>query len=169
MYFRVIALSGMMLMACTSLRSTSGNDRPVVKSGRNINVRTANERQTIVQYAEQFVGVPYRYGGTSPARGFDCSGFTSYVLKNFGHTLPRTSSDQSVLGRAITFEHAQPGDLLFFGRGKNIQHVAIVVSNSRKALQMIHTSTSRGVMVEDMRQSAYWKKRVMFAIDLSSL
>jgi len=169
MYFRVLTLSGLMLMACTSVRSTTNSDPHRRSSERHVSVRSVSERQSIVNYASKYVGAPYRYGGVSPSQGFDCSGFTSYVLNNFGFKLPRTSTGQSVLGRAITFENAQPGDLLFFGRGRNIQHVGLVVSNNRKSLKMIHSSSSRGVIVEDMRQSTYWKKRIMFAIDLSSL
>lgn len=134
-----------------------------------MSVMTPDQRRIITDYARQFLGTPYRYGGTSPQNGFDCSGFTSFVLNKFGYSLPRTSGGQSILGRAITFEDAQPGDLLFFGRGKHVEHVALVVKNSRKGLEMVHSSTSSGVRIEDMRQSAYWKKRIMFAIDVASL
>jgi cell wall-associated NlpC family hydrolase len=134
-----------------------------------MSVMTPDQRQGIVDFATQFVGTPYHYGGTTPKLGFDCSGFTSFVMSKFGLSLPRTSGGQSVLGRAITFDDAQPGDLLFFGRGKHIEHVALVVRSGRKSLQMVHSSTSSGVRVEDIHQSDYWKKRIMFAVDLASL
>ena len=168
MYFRIVTLSGMMLMASTSLRSASGNDPRALLSSPTGRAISLDKRQSIVQYATKFVGTPYHYGGTS-SKGFDCSGFTSFVLNNFGMAVPRTSSGQSVLGHAITFDDAKPGDLLFFGRGRHIEHVALVVDNDKKGLQMVHSSSSHGVMIEDMRQSSYWKKRIMFAVDLASL
>lgn len=67
----------------------------------------------IVAFARQFVGVPYLYGGTTPA-GFDCSGFTQYVYGQFGISLPRTSSAQGAVGVTITTAQAQPGDLVWW-------------------------------------------------------
>jgi cell wall-associated NlpC family hydrolase len=64
---------------------------------------------------------------------------------------------------------ARPGDLVFFGKGKNVQHVGIVASRSAKSLFMIHSSSGRGVLKEDAMASEYWKKRVLYAVDLSSL
>lgn len=168
-YLRVSSLTVLLLMACGTIRSTSGNIPRANNPGSAIKVMSMAERQSIVRYASELVGAPYRYGGTSPSHGFDCSGFTSFVLRNFEKKVPRTSGGQSVLGRAITFDDAQPGDLLFFGRGKRIEHVAMVVDIGRKKLKMVHSSSTHGVVIEDMRQSDYWKRRVMFAVDLASL
>jgi cell wall-associated NlpC family hydrolase len=168
LYFRLISLAGLMLVVCTALRSTSINDPRLAGSEPTAKMST-DARMSIVQYASQYVGTPYRYGGTSPKSGFDCSGFTCHVLSNFDLSLPHTSRGQSTLGRAKKFNDAQPGDLLFFGKGKHIQHVAIVVQNNRKELLMVHSSTSRGVIIENVKQSDYWKKRILFAVDVASL
>jgi len=168
MYLRMISLAGLMLVMCTSLRSTSTNDPRLAGNEATSKAMSADARMSIVQFASQYVGTPYRYGGASP-KGFDCSGFTSYVFSNFKLSLPHTSCGQSTLGRAMKFNDAQPGDLLFFGKGKHIQHVAIVVLNDGKELHMVHSSSSRGVIIENVKQSDYWKKRIMFAVDVASL
>ena len=85
--------------------------------------------QDIVNYAKQFIGVPYVWGGSSPS-GFDCSGLVQYVYKHFGINLPRTTSGQITAGVAVSRNSLQLGDLIFPSTG----HVAIYVGNG----QMIH-------------------------------
>ncbi|TRW43301.1 C40 family peptidase, partial [Georgenia yuyongxinii] len=77
----------------------------------------------IVNYARQFIGTPYVYGGGTPA-GFDCSGFTSYVFAHFGINLPRSSSAQSGAGTVVSAAQAQPGDLVWWPG-----HVGIYTGN----------------------------------------
>lgn len=168
MSLRFLTVLSCMLIACTTLRSNTATDPDTRISDRDAKIHVLEIRRQIVEYATGLVGTPYRYTGCS-TKGFDCSGFTSYVLSNFKLSLPRTSTGQSALGKPIKFNQAQPGDLLFFGRGNRIQHVAIVVSNDKKELQMVHSSSSHGVIIEDVKQSDYWKKRIMFAVDLESL
>ena len=83
---------------------------------------TSTTGSSVVAYAKQFMGVKYKYGGTSPSTGFDCSGFTSYVYKNFGISLPRTSDGQSAVGTAVSRANLMPGDLVIYSG-----HVAIYV------------------------------------------
>lgn len=87
----------------------------------------ADERAAVVQYAKKFIGTPYAYGASGPSR-FDCSGFTSYVYRYFGVSLPHSSSGQSGYGSSISKSNLQPGDLVFFG-GSGIHHVGIYVGN----------------------------------------
>lgn len=110
---------------------------------------TSGTRQSIVNFALQFVGCPYVYGGTSLTNGADCSGFTQSVMANFGISIPRTAGAQSVGGRAVSLSNIQPGDLLFYsGSGDyGIGHVTMYIGNG----QVVHASTSRtGIIVSDI-------------------
>ncbi|GAB3434082.1 C40 family peptidase [Phycicoccus ginsengisoli] len=71
------------------------------------------------------VGVPYRYGGTSPRTGFDCSGLTLYAYARAGKLLPRTAQQQYAAATRISRSSARPGDLVFFHSGRTIYHVAV--------------------------------------------
>ena len=108
----------------------------------------------IAQYALQYVGCPYVYGGSSPS-GFDCSGFTTYVMKHFGYSISRTASGQMDNGTSISKSELQPGDLVFFNNGnssKRATHVGIYTGNG----QFVHASTSTtGVIISDLNSSYY--------------
>ncbi len=95
--------------------------------------------ESIASYALQFVGNPYVYGGTSLTNGTDCSGFTMSVFRHFGITLPRTSSSQSGVGRRISWRDAQAGDLIFYGSGNHVSHVALCIGGGR----VVHASNAR--------------------------
>ena len=91
----------------------------------------------IINYAKSFLGVPYRYGGTTPS-GFDCSGFINYIFGNFGFDLVRTSYGLAELGTTVKLSDVQPGDLMFF-KGSNVHstavgHVALVVEVTPDAI-----------------------------------
>lgn len=124
-------------------------------------------RLNIVDYAQQFVGTDYKYAGSSPKTGFDCSGFTSYVLSNFDVSLSRSSRDQENQGRKIRVEEVKPGDLIFYRRSPlgRVFHVSLVVSNGSDGITVIH-SVSRGVVVENISQSSYWAPKVSSARDV---
>lgn len=96
------------------------------------------KRQQLVNYAMQFLGGKYRYGGSDPHTGVDCSGFTRYVLQNgAGVSLARSSTAQSHQGTPVSADQMQPGDLLFYGSGSSINHVGMYIGNG----QIIHAST----------------------------
>ena len=96
-------------------------------------------RVSLVQYATQFVGNPYVWGGTSLTRGADCSGFVMSVFANYGISLPHSSGAQSNCGAKISSSEAQPGDLFFYGNGSRINHVAIYIGNG----QVVHASSPK--------------------------
>ena len=114
----------------------------------------SSKGQEIVNYAMQFLGYPYVYGGSSP-RGFDCSGFTSYIYKQFGYSLKRSASDQLDNGTSVSRSELQPGDLVMFKKGsssRRASHVGIYIGNN----QFIHSSTSRvGVIISGMDEAYY--------------
>lgn len=98
------------------------------------------KRQQVVDYALQFVGGRYKYGGSDPRTGVDCSGFTRYVLQNSaGISMNRSSGGQASQGVAIGADQMQPGDLLFYGSGRGVNHVAMYIGNG----QIVHASTER--------------------------
>ena len=97
----------------------------------------------VLQTADQYVGVPYVWGGNTPEGGFDCSGFTRYVFAKQGIQLPRTSREQARVGQGVALDFAAfaPGDLLLFAEpGEAISHVAIYVGDGR----IIHASSAAG-------------------------
>ena len=97
-------------------------------------------RSEIVTYALQFVGNRYKYGGTNPNTGVDCSGFTSYVMRHAASVeLPHSSGGQSRVGRVVSSSEMRPGDIICYGSGKKINHVALYIGNG----QIVHASTER--------------------------
>lgn len=114
----------------------------------------------VVDYAKQYLGTRYSYGGASPS-GFDCSGFTMYIYKQFGYSLPHsaTSQWQSGIGtRVYSISELQPGDLVFFNdpsrnAGKACSHAGIYIGGG----QIIHASSSRsqGVIISDLTSGYY--------------
>lgn len=100
----------------------------------------AQRRQNLVNYALQFVGGRYVAGGNDPHTGADCSGFTRYVMQHgAGVSLNRSSSSQATQGRTVSASEMQPGDLIFYGNGSRVNHVAVYIGNG----QIVHASTYR--------------------------
>lgn len=110
-------------------------------------------RQEIVNYALQFVGNPYVWGGTSLTKGADCSGFVQSIYRDFGISLPRVACDQANAGIRISAKEAQPGDLIFYADNGCIYHVVMYIGNN----QVVHASSaSTGIKVSKV----YWEKAV---------
>ncbi len=116
-------------------------------------------REGIVDLAKKQIGVPYSWAGNDP-KGFDCSGFTSYVLKDVKKDLPRRAVEQYDNSTKVKAGNAQKGDLIFFDNGAGISHVGIIVSNKNEPLMMIHSSSSKGVIITEVEKSSYWSKRI---------
>ena len=116
--------------------------------------------QNIANFALNFVGNPYVWGGTSLTRGCDCSGFAMSVYANFGIGLNRTSRAQAGNGYAVGMNELQPGDLVFYAaNGRSISHVAIYIGGGR----VVHASTPRtGIIVSSVyHQSPYCARRIV--------
>lgn len=96
-------------------------------------------RVSLVQYAKQFVGNPYVWGGTSLTNGADCSGFVLSIYKKYGVSLPHSSVAQAGYGTKVSLAEAKPGDLIFYGNSKSINHVAIYIGSG----QVVHASSKR--------------------------
>jgi len=108
----------------------------------------------LIQTALGFRGIPYRLGGDSPSRGFDCSGFVQYVFGLNHIQLPRTVLEQSVLGHRINPRELGAADLLFFATGVHgVSHVGIAIGGGR----FVHAPGDKGVVRVDLADSPYWK------------
>lgn len=107
--------------------------------------------QQIATYAQQFVGYPYVYGGSSPS-GFDCSGFMQYVFSQFGYSINRTATAQLANGYYVAYEDLRPGDIIYFGYGSTASHVGMYIGNG----QFVHAeNSSTGVVITDLSVSWY--------------
>ncbi len=119
------------------------------------------KREIVVGFARSHVdwGFQYRYGGTDLEDGLDCSAFMRYVHKYFNIETPRTSREQFAAGDKISVQAAKTGDLVFFGGGKSITHVGMVVSNDEKGLVIVHCC-NRGIIQENVTESSYWRPKL---------
>lgn len=109
---------------------------------------------SVVEYAKQYLGYPYVYGGTKPETGFDCTGFTYYIYNACGYSLSRSCSVQAQSGVAVSRGELQPGDLLLFNNTSDgsIGHVGIYIGNG----QFIHAANPRRGVVIDTIESGYY-------------
>ncbi len=115
---------------------------------------STSQRDKLIEYAKQYLGVKYAYGGASPS-GFDCSGFTTYVFKNFGYSLNRSSSAQTSNGTEISKSELLPGDLVFFTRGgSSVGHVGIYIGDNK----FIHSSSPGDVVKITSLDDSYYKR-----------
>ena len=103
--------------------------------------------QQIADFAVQYVGYPYVYGGNSLTNGVDCSGFTQQVYLHFGYSIPRRASIQATVGTSVAISDLQPGDLVFYGDSEGVGHVVIYIGNGK----VVHASTpSKGIIISDL-------------------
>lgn len=121
-----------------------------------------SDGNSVVEFAKQFLGTNYVLGGKTPESGFDCSGFTRYIFKNFGYSLGSVAADQESVGREVKREELQPGDLiLFYNEGKTkIGHTGIYIGNN----EFIHAANpERGVVIDNLETMDYYNERFVTA------
>lgn len=123
-------------------------------------------RQNVVATAMKYIGKPYRYGGKQPQLGFDCSGFTSYVFQKNNVSVTGPSYSQAKLGKKKSMKEVNVGDLIFFGSDRDVTHVGIIANVESDKVEVIHSTSSRGVVVDDITNSSYWQKRYLFVRDV---
>ncbi len=120
------------------------------------------QAEKIIAYAKQFIGTPYRYGGTNLRSGIDCSGLIYMSFRQFDISLPRVSKEMAKSGVAVSKSKLIPGDLVFFdSNGPNngdVTHAGIYIGNN----EFIHASTSKGVIITKL-DNVYWKDRYINA------
>lgn len=117
-------------------------------------------RGQMLQYAQQFLGNPYVWGGTSLTNGCDCSGFVQQIYRQFGYSLPRTSREQAQYGEKINVYDAQPGDLIYYAREDGYIYHVLMYMGSGKAINA--ASTQEGIRISDVDYSKVcWATRVI--------
>ena len=116
-------------------------------------------RESILEYASQFIGNPYVWGGTSLTEGADCSGFVQQIYKAYGYDLPRVAQDQSQYGTQIPVEDAQPGDLIFYAKAGQVYHV-VMYAGDGKTIEAANTKA--GIISGTVNtENAVWATRIL--------
>lgn len=152
------------LSACASDRQGL---HPNIRSERDI-YNHQEKRDKVVAVARQQLGAAYKYAGNGP-RQWDCSGLTYHAFDKVGIRLARTSASMANMAEGIRLAEAKPGDLVFFKKDGRVFHVSIITENSKDRLWVVHSSTSRGVIEEDIYESQYWAKKIYKVISLATL
>jgi cell wall-associated NlpC family hydrolase len=139
--------------------SRRGQTKPQPTAANAPQTAVANGQPAVVRRALGYLGARYRYGA-SGARGFDCSGFTSYIYRQHGISLPHNSAAQYRVGKPVSRSELRPGDLVFFRtRGNRISHVGIYIGNGK----FVHASSARGRVRIDTLTSGYYHQRYVGA------
>ena len=113
--------------------------------------------EQVVTTSKQYIGTPYRYGGNTKS-GIDCSGLVCRAYESIDYNLPRTSADQSKVGKKVKVRKLKEGDLLFFAmsdKKRKITHVGMVTGIYRDGITFIHASSSRGVIEKNLLDEYY--------------
>ena len=169
----LVATASLFMSACSQVPQRSGNHRVSTPTHQSQPTQYSQQQRTqhpqsspvasqnplrnhMVNVARSTIGTPYKWGGNSPQRGFDCSGIMSYVHKNaMGIKIPRTAAKQRDHSRTISYAQLQPGDMLFFKTGRKTNHVGVYIGDRK----FIHApSGGKRVKVAKM-DSSYWHKR----------
>lgn len=169
MYKKAFVLFLMVLLSgCFAKKKTTySKNRTVTVASSEEPVKTKKKKtrktdenpvaKEVIESALKFTGVRYRFGGTTK-KGMDCSGLVYMALKENNILFPRVSHQMANEGKKIKVSEVQRGDLLFFKtrkRGKNINHVGLIVEVAGDEIKFIHSTTSRGVIVSSLREG-YW-------------
>ena len=144
----------LLMLLCSACATTHHEAPSASQKSENFSIEAMND---LAIYAISLAETPYRYGGNSPERGFDCSGFVHHVFqKSLGLQLPRTSVEISRLGEPLQEYQLRPGDLVFFNTQQQpYSHVGIYVGENR----FVHAPKSgKAIAIVNMRDN-YWRNR----------
>ena len=143
------------LTACAS----SGTTMPSPSESRVVTESPADRdiNELVASIAAEQIGVRYRYGGTTPSTGFDCSGLVHYSFMQAGLTVPRTSRDQFRAARKIALNQAQPGDIVFFQDQEKLSHVGIYLGDRR----FVHAPSSGKTVSIAQIDSSYYQQHLV--------
>ena len=119
---------------------------------------TSAIREEIVEYASQFIGNPYVWGGTDPVNGADCSGFVQTIYRTYGIELPRVAADQAYAGEQIPVSEAQPGDLIFYKNSTGYIYHVVMYAGDGKTVEA--KGRAYGIVSDDVSSTACWAVRL---------
>jgi len=148
-YSRYIPLLLVLLLSACSSQPTYVNNQP-----------QANASPRLLHFALQQRGIAYRYGGSKPASGFDCSGLIQFSYRKIGKRIPRTTRAQYKNSQPIPLSQIRPGDLLFYEtEGRSPGHVALYLGQG----EMIHAPSSGKQVLVSRLNNPYWRTRLLAA------
>ena len=155
MRLQLIIAASLLLLALPAQAENMGVQQPAQTDA--LADQWANTAQEVLIRALSLTGIKYKYGGSSPETGFDCSGFVRYVFQQAADlTLPHGARALSRLGHAVPTDQLKPGDLVFFNTLKSaFSHVGIYLGDNR----FIHAPSSGGTIHVVSMDEAYWAKR----------
>ena len=158
-------ISILILTGCSGSRKTARPEeanssdirsRVVIKNkvpARKINTKNVAPAD-VENFAETLIGIKYKYGSAIKEKGFDCSGFITYVFNHFNIPVPRSSVDFTNAGKETPIKYSKPGDIILFtgsdAKSGVVGHMGIITENKNGSLKFIHASESRGVMISGM-------------------
>lgn len=133
-------------------------------------------KDSLINYCNQFIGTKYKYASINPKVGFDCSGFVYYIFNHFNIKAPRSSIDYLNTGKTVHPDSFKVGDVIVFtGTNSNNRtpgHVGIVISNFGEELTFIHSSSSKkhsGIKISTYKDSPYYKKRFLKIVRITNV
>lgn len=160
----LLLLGAMFLIGLGTTEAQQKKQRESV--GEKAEQAVSSEVSKLIEYGKELLGRRYRSRGPGGIT-LDCSGFVNYVFSRLDINLPRSSSAMSGFTKRVAQDDIRPGDLLYFtGRSagsRRVGHVGMVISVDGDDVSMIHSSTSRGVIIEKYNRSAYFSRRYLGA------
>lgn len=123
--------------------------------------RTSAKAQAVIRTARLLIGAPYKWGGTSPQKGFDCSGLVWFVYRQHGITLPRISWQQFGAGQSVRYSDLRPGDLVFFKIDKSGKSLHVGILTDRGTF--VHAPSSGKRVMESSLNNTYWREHYIGA------
>ena len=148
------------LLLLTLLTSCGSQPRYSEHKHSTVYQNSSPKSQGLLDIALQQQGVPYRYGGNTPKRGFDCSGLIQFSYAQVGKRIPRTTKQQFQSRQPVSLSQIRPGDLLFYAtEGRRPGHVALYIGQG----EMIHAPSSGKDVQISRLNNPYWRSRLIAA------
>lgn len=167
------------LQACSAMRSNKSSGSTAAETPRTVNKTNTSvtavvintkhvDPNSVVDFAETLIGTKYKYGSAVKEKGFDCSGFITYVFNHFKIQVPRVSKDFTNAGYALPLDKSKPGDLVLFTgtdtTGWVVGHMGMITENNNGKIKFIHSSSGKSIGVIISSLSKYYETRFVKVI-----